>query len=198
LQTDFLSTAKRASQRLERQVEDVRIVVSGGKDLGLKPKLLDLEERIKFCCHELSPFAAEHNVRIVPISDAGTPVRNIRADPDRVDQILLNLGEIAIKYSQPETDVCISASRGPGGSAAVVIENTVERRLERDLEHLFQPYYRGNPARACESYGLGLAISAYLVRAHGGDIMAAMRDHHVRVGFILPRVPMIRESAPYD
>jgi signal transduction histidine kinase len=74
----------------------------------------------------------------------------------------------------------------------------VERRLERDLEHLFQPYYRGTPSRACERYGLGLAISAYLVRAHGGDIMAAMRDQHVRVGFILPRVPMIRESAPRD
>jgi signal transduction histidine kinase len=196
LQADFLSTAKRASQRLERQVENLKIAASVGQAIALQPALLDLDERIRLCSQELSPVAAQHRVQLVPTNDLSITVRNIRADPRRVDQILHNLVEVAINSAQPESDIHISASRGPNGSAAVVIESALARHRSRDLEYWFQPLFEDVPSAACDRLGLGLAISAHLVRSHGGDMMAAIRNRYLRLGFILPRFPVKRETDP--
>ena len=59
----------------------------------------------------------------------------------------------------------------------------------RDLEHIFDRFYRADPSRNSQSggYGIGLSIASAVVAAHKGKILASSRDgHSLLVTVILP------------
>ena len=162
------------------------------------PKLMvALERAISFCQSTLSygrvqepppdrrPVALEplvEDVRETLGLDAGAPVRWISAverglvvdaDPDQLFRVLLNLARNAVQALEgrdardPGRDQVRITGRREGAVVVIEVSDTGPGLPERARAHLFEAF-QGSTRTG--SVGLGLAIAAELVRAHGGDI----------------------------
>lgn len=94
----------------------------------------------------------------------------VRADPDRLQQMLLNLIGNAVAHGRPPIEV--EAARGPTGSFVHVV--VADRGPGIDpalLPHVFEPFTRGRSEADDDQHaGLGLAIVRQLAQRHGGDL----------------------------
>ncbi len=91
------------------------------------------------------------------------------ADSSRLERILVNLISNALKYSAADAPVTIHAER----SAREVILSVTDTGVGMDAEiqeQLFKPFFRAEATRRIKGIGLGLYITAQLVKAHGGRI----------------------------
>ncbi|MBI2851651.1 MAG: response regulator [Chloroflexi bacterium] len=103
------------------------------------------------------------------VMDLPRPVMTVEADPLRLEHVLRNLVENAVKYSLPGSVIRIFARNGEDGTTIGVSDQGVGIS-EADRQRLFQPFARlGNTGRAAGS-GLGLLVCRRLVEAHGGRI----------------------------
>ena len=86
-------------------------------------------------------------------------------------QLLLNLTDNAVKYSQPDGDVTLSLRRA-GEAAEITVTNTGPGVTPEIGARVFDRFFRGDPAHpnAQEGCGLGLSISQWIATAHGGTI----------------------------
>lgn len=106
------------------------------------------------------------------------------ADPLQVAQVLQNLLENAIKFNRPQGRVTMSLSR-EGARVLVAVKDTGHGIDEADLPHIFERFYTGDASRTRregaagghlqQSSGLGLAIAAKVVEAHGDRLEVSSR-----------------------
>jgi signal transduction histidine kinase len=102
--------------------------------------------------------------------DAGL---RVRADREKVEQILVNLMTNAIKFTDPQGTITLECARD--GARVTVLVSDTGRGIPADkLSEIFEPFVQvarsaGAPS---EGVGLGLAISRDLSRAMGGDLVA--------------------------
>jgi signal transduction histidine kinase len=99
----------------------------------------------------------------------------VRADPEKVRQILLNLLSNAIKFTDRDGSIKLEVRRD--GSQIVVDVTDTGRGIPADrLTNIFEPFvqvHRERNPRGNEGIGLGLAISRDLARKMDGDLVAA-------------------------
>jgi len=95
----------------------------------------------------------------------------VRADRTRLEQILQNLVDNAVKFNRPGGSVCVSAEE-KDGRVSISVEDTGAGIAVLDLPRVFERLYRGDKSRShkTEGTGLGLAIVKHLVHAHGGEL----------------------------
>jgi len=94
------------------------------------------------------------------------------ADFGQVRQVLLNLLENAVAYSEDGTHITVAA-RAVDGMVETSVTDEGVGVPQQDLERIFEKFYRGNQERSQPGgTGLGLAISQALIRANGGRIWA--------------------------
>jgi signal transduction histidine kinase len=103
----------------------------------------------------------------------------VMGDRTRLRQLLLNLVTNAIKYTPRGGRVELSATRRPGDEITVVVRDTGIGIAANDLPHVFDRFWRADRARSRASerggFGLGLAISQWIVQAHGGSLTVQSR-----------------------
>ena len=95
----------------------------------------------------------------------------VTGDPALMRQLLMIVLDNAVKFTPAGGRVRLSAA-APGGQAEVVVEDTGSGIGPEQLPHIFERFYRGDPARARgdgapEGAGLGLAIARWIADAHG-------------------------------
>ncbi|MCL6643015.1 MAG: HAMP domain-containing protein [Candidatus Bipolaricaulota bacterium] len=97
----------------------------------------------------------------------------VAMDPQRIEQVLLNLLDNACRYTPPEEKIVLSAYR-EGDAVHVSVRDGGPGIAPEDLPHIFERFYRGDKSRARSSggTGLGLSIAKALIVAHGGRIWA--------------------------
>jgi len=103
----------------------------------------------------------------------GTP--EVRADPVRLEQVLVNLIHNAVKFTRPGGDVVLSA-QVEGDFVCFAVRDTGVGIPEDDLERIFERFYKADRARSGGGTGLGLSIARHIVEAHGGKIWAESRE----------------------
>ncbi len=120
----------------------------------------------------LSPAADERGVRFDNQVGAGVAVR---ADEQRLRQVLLNIGSNAVKFNRPAGVVRWSVDgNGGAGRVRLDIEDTGSGLKPEQLQRLFQPFERlGRETSTIEGTGLGLIIARSLVVAMGGSLTVA-------------------------
>ncbi|MCB0862085.1 MAG: HAMP domain-containing histidine kinase [Solirubrobacterales bacterium] len=101
---------------------------------------------------------------------SGEPVA-ARANPEKVQRVLFNLIQNAIRYTPADGSVTVRA-RHLDGQVAVEVEDNGTGIDGEDAPHVFEPFFRGGPdtSRSSDGSGLGLALSRAIVEAHGGRI----------------------------
>jgi signal transduction histidine kinase len=106
----------------------------------------------------------------------------VNADPDRLTQVVHNLVRNAVEHTAPGDPIAVLA-RATGDRLVLVVQDEGSGIPPVDLPHVFERFYRADPARpqvvdrdgtggGGAGTGLGLAIAAALVRAHGGQLRA--------------------------
>ena len=99
-------------------------------------------------------------------------------DPHRMQQLLLNLVTNAVKYTPAGGSVSVALQDGEEG-VRVVVRDTGIGIASVDLPHIFDRFWRADPARSRTGdrpgVGLGLAITKWIAEAHGGTIAVQSR-----------------------
>ena len=107
------------------------------------------------------------------------------ADAEKVQRVLFNLIQNAIRHTPADGSVTVRAKGGPGG-VEVEVADSGEGIPAGEGERVFDAFYRGDSARGEDGAGLGLAISRAIVEAHGGRIWLEDAHPGTRVRFTLP------------
>jgi signal transduction histidine kinase len=110
-----------------------------------------------------------------------------RANPEKLERVLANLLQNAIRHTPPDGTVLVTAQQA-GGAVQIEIADTGEGIAMADQPRVFEPFYRGgsDAARTNAGSGLGLAIARAIVEAHGGHIWLADALQGTSVRFTLP------------
>jgi signal transduction histidine kinase len=106
------------------------------------------------------------------------------ADAEKVQRVLFNLIQNAIRHTPADGSVTVRA-RQSGGGVEVEVADDGEGIPAGDGERVFEAFYRGDAARGEDGAGLGLAISRAIVEAHGGRIWLEPGSPGTRVHFTL-------------
>jgi signal transduction histidine kinase len=112
----------------------------------------------------------------------------VDADPDALEQVVLNLISNALKYSGSARQVAVSVGRN-GTIATLEVQDRGVGIASEDLPHLFEPYFRAQreDGPRISGTGLGLSIVKHSVDAHGGSIAVDSEPGHgTRVTVTLP------------
>lgn len=120
----------------------------------------------------------------------------VQADRTRLEQILYNLIDNAVKFNLPNGSVTVSAEEC-SERVAIHIEDTGIGIMEADKSRIFERLYRADKSRSrkVDGTGLGLAIVKHLVQAHGGEI--SVQSHlgrGSRFTFTMPKAVVPQES----
>jgi signal transduction histidine kinase len=152
------------------QLLDLQKLETG--QLSLELSRFDLAELAKRVTENLQLAASSHTLRVE--TEGSLPVM---ADRRRLEEVLFNLTENAVKYSQPGTEVCITVSKrtSPGTGAQDAVVTVLDQGSgipERDLPKVFDRFYQGKSGfhHGHVGLGLGLYISKEIVERHGGQI----------------------------
>ena len=103
--------------------------------------------------------------------EAMQDMSEVRADPPRLEQVLVNLIHNGVKFTRPGGEVVLSA-QAEGNFVRFAVRDTGVGIPEEDLSRIFERFYRVDRSRSGGGTGLGLSISRHLVEAHGGKIWA--------------------------
>ncbi|MDP2322210.1 MAG: HAMP domain-containing sensor histidine kinase [Acidobacteriota bacterium] len=155
--------------RLSALVKDLRLLALADAGYLLSTcEIVDLAAVAADCCEIARLEAAERQVAI-DLQIVDRPV--IEGSTLHLRRVFLNLVENAIRYSSAGGRVSIRITQ-QGHHVIASVEDRGCGIDVADLPHVFEPFYRADPARARETggTGLGLAIADQVVRAHGGRI----------------------------
>ena len=170
----------------------IALVLADAGYLMTTPDAVDVAAVAADCCEIARVVAAERQITIeLQILERPT----IQGSALHLRRVFLNLVENAIRYSPPGGTVQVRVAR-EGDRVVATIEDQGCGIDPVDLPHVFEPFYRADPARARETggTGLGLAIADQVVRAHGGRIDVSSQPGAGSTFRIL--LPSTRESPP--
>jgi len=139
--------------------------------------------------------ASARGIELAESCDQGLAVLG---DEDLLITALRNLVENAVAYSPEKTRVVVSATRDGASAAQISVADQGIGIPERDLERIFERFYRVDAARsrATGGTGLGLAIVKHVVAAHGGKVTVWSKEG-VGSTFTL-RLPAIKDTPTAD
>ncbi|MBX6772036.1 MAG: GAF domain-containing protein [Chloroflexi bacterium] len=172
---------RRMSDQAERMLAMIEQLLDSrrleGGLLTLEVGHFDLSELIRRVVHDVEVASRFHQIQVE------TPGRiTIRADRRRIEEVVTNLLDNAIKYSPPGGTVRIRLTRETGADgeeyALLAVSDDGPGIPEQDRERIFERFYQA-PARLHRGHaglGLGLYISRELVRRHGGDVWVESQE----------------------
>jgi len=169
--TRFVEIIASHSDRLTNLINDILTLSSlETKDALLELNPIDVSGTIAKACQLLQERAVQKNIAISN-ETVGVPLPRVMADQGRLEQVVVNLLENAIKYT-PDGGAVRLFTEDEGKSVKVSVADTGIGIPFKDLPRIFERFYRVDEARTREQggTGLGLAIVKHIVQLHGGDV----------------------------
>jgi signal transduction histidine kinase/ActR/RegA family two-component response regulator len=196
-QEQYLSRIKANGTRLARMITDLLDLsrVEAGK-MAVSFDQIALPMLVSEVIEQIRPLAHAKDIKLE--CHVADPAIVVRADPDRLSQIVTNLLDNSIKYTAERGMITVVVSTAAGGVAMVSVTDTGQGIPKEALPKLFDPFFRVSQQERHQSkgLGLGLAIVKELVELHGGTIAVESElGVGTRVEFTLP---LILQSSDAD
>ena len=170
IQMRFLGVISSEADRMTRIVKDLLTLTRLDYNrMEMHMQRMDLRELGQKAAAAMEGQAKNQGLTLTCDLPAEMPA--VTGDPERIQQVIINIITNAIKYNKPQGSIAIT-----GGVEAeqvfLRVEDTGIGVPKADLERLFERFYRVDKARSRESggTGLGLAIAKQIVETHGGRI----------------------------
>jgi two-component system phosphate regulon sensor histidine kinase PhoR len=168
----FLNIIRRNAARMNDLIADIAelsLIETGNISLDLRE--IKLSPVIDEIFASLSSKAVD---RGVTLNNEVPPEALIRTDPVRLEQMLTNLVDNAIKFNRENGVVTVTLSESAGKSLISVID-TGEGVVPENLQRIFERFYRIDRGRTRKvgGTGLGLSIVKHLARLHGGEVFVS-------------------------
>ena len=170
-QDQYLDTISSESDRLTRLVDNVldfSRLERQVKEFDLRPT--DIGEVIASTV-EAARFYAEQRGVTVSLNIA-PDLPEIKADKEAISQMVMNLIDNAVKYSEDESEIAVNVFRRGQNIMIEVVDKGVGID-EEDMKKIFDKFYRGKNVAdlGTGGTGLGLTLAKAVAVAHGGDIL---------------------------
>ena len=136
----------------------------------LRCEVVDLNKLCQQMVEYISPLAQQRD-QMLTYESPNTALA-INADLQRIKQMLLNLLDNAIKYTEPGGSVKL-ALKAENKHAVITVTDTGRGIPAEDLPHIFERFFRRSAKtsdRSAAGFGLGLSIVKWIVDSHGGQI----------------------------
>ncbi|BDG61359.1 response regulator [Caldinitratiruptor microaerophilus] len=167
-QRELLTIARNNTDRLIRLINDILDLskIDAGR-MELRPRPLSVEKVVTATLQELEGFRQQRQIEVRTDLPPGLPP--IQADPDRIEQVLVNLVGNALKFTDPGGRVEVRA-REEGDHVRIEVADTGPGIPPERQPHIFERFSPTDGATRARGTGLGLAIAKALVEQHGGRI----------------------------
>jgi len=165
----FLKIIERNTQRLDLLIQDL-LTISALESERIKLNLQPVELRplVEKIFTDLKPPAENKNVELV----SQLPELTATADVNRLEQVLANLVDNAIKYGRAQGSVKVGGRKLEDGKLEIFVQDDGPGIPPEAIERVFERFYRVDKARSRDQggTGLGLSIVKHIVQAHGGEV----------------------------
>jgi heavy metal sensor kinase len=169
---DYRNTLATLGEQCERLTALVNgLLLLARADAGevvIQREAVDLAALARDVAEMYDPLADERGIQLT--IDSSQPV-TIAGDPSRLRQLVTNLLDNAIRFTNPGGSVTIHVE-SIDGRAILRIKDTGIGIPAEHLPHIFERFYQADAARASGGGGLGMSICSWIVKAHGGTIEA--------------------------
>jgi len=169
-QMRFLGVISSEADRMTRIVKDLLTLTRLDYNrMEMNMQLMDLRELGQKAAQAMEGQATGQGLTLTCELPEEMPV--VMGDPERIQQVIINIITNAIKYNKPQGSIAITGGT-EGEQVYLRVEDTGIGVPKADVERLFERFYRVDKARSRESggTGLGLAIAKQIVETHGGHI----------------------------
>ena len=166
---ELLHSSEKKIQNLANTIKTILITAKAGENkLALNKEPVNLMELAKLAQEQEDSNYAD-NPHSIHIHDRRTDKEEIPADRYLIENVLSNLIENAVKYSEAEADIEVSIRSDEKNAIVSVKDNGIgiDRKYQKKI---FEQFYRIPGTQHKNGYGIGLALVKYAVRAHGGTI----------------------------
>ncbi|MEP6924565.1 MAG: ATP-binding protein [Pyrinomonadaceae bacterium] len=165
----FLSVIRKNAERMNRLINDILELsaIEAGK-VTVEAMEVNLALLVADVADNLAAKAAAANIEII---NRVPTEATVFADVDRLEQMLTNLIDNAVKFNRAGGSVTVSYLAN-GNRDCIMVADTGEGILPEHAERIFERFYRVDRARTTREIGgtgLGLAIVKHLARLHGGE-----------------------------
>ncbi len=198
----YLGAMQRETVSLGRLIDDLfEMARLDAGPIGLRLEPSPITALIGAALEAMEAQANRQGIELRTQVDPSLPL--VVVDPDRVQRVLYNLVQNALRHTPADGTVTVEAI-DLGTDVQINVGDTGEGIAPTDLPHVFEPFYRGDPARTRDgsadrtgAAGLGLAITRRLIEIHGGRIWVAQPANGGSVfSFTLPKTGPRRSAAP--
>jgi two-component system phosphate regulon sensor histidine kinase PhoR len=167
------------SNRLAAMIEQVLLFAATPNDKRhYQTRPVPVGETIDSAVADLAHLTAANGFTVEKEVAAGLPP--VMADPKALGRCLQNLMTNALKYGAGGRWMAVRAHPGSGpeaGEVLITVQDRGEGIEPGEITHIFEPFYRGNAARASQTHGtgLGLSLAKEAAEAMGGKLTVASR-----------------------
>jgi signal transduction histidine kinase/ActR/RegA family two-component response regulator len=179
---------------LINELIDIARIESGELSLSIEP--VCLEPLVAEACQLMAPLAAERAIRIASHSENASLA--VRADRQRLSQVLVNLISNAVKYNRRGGAIDIACRAAGTGRVEVAVTDTGPGIPPGDMQRIFVPFDRlGAEQAGVEGTGIGLPLARTLTEAMHGELTAASEvGHGSSFTIALPRARDVAHTPP--
>ncbi len=174
-QAEIFEILRKHSQRLNALLEDLLTLARlEARHEKIDPKALQLGDVIRAVTGDWAAKMRQKKLTLVIEAEPDLP--RVLADRLRIEQVLHNLLENAVKYTEVEGRITLRAT-AETDTILLRVEDTGTGIPPADLPHIFERFYRADKARTREQggTGLGLSIVKHIVHLHGGTVSATSK-----------------------
>ncbi len=166
----FLGIIYEETERLNRLIRDLLdLSMMESKKTRMNQHLIDLGQLVQEAGDFLEDYAEKKQISLSFNLRKDLP--EVNGDEDRLEQVLINLMDNAIKYTPPGGKIQVSCEQDDG-FLKVSVRDTGPGIPEEERERVFERFYRVETDRSTRTggRGLGLSIAKHIIEAHGGAI----------------------------
>ncbi|HEX3639990.1 MAG TPA: HAMP domain-containing sensor histidine kinase [Ktedonobacteraceae bacterium] len=168
-QRHYLTIMKEQTERMMKLVNDLLDMarIEAGQ-LEIRPVIFNVSELVRQVVARMEPECVKKQVSVELLSEEAQDI-HVFADPDRIDQVIVNVIQNAVQISSPDSSVEVTVEKEE--QAVVSIRDYGPGIRQEDMESLWERFYKADRARTKKAgTGLGLSIVKHILDLHHSPI----------------------------